>query len=106
MAAVALATNAVPRRLRIGLFADARLQPRWVVEAFDKLAHADFAEITLIAIAQGAAKGTALVQSLYGRFDRWAFGEDPSAEPHDLVASLPHRRLVSLEYPFNDENLD
>jgi hypothetical protein len=106
MAAVALATNAIPRRLRIGLFADARLQPRWVVEAFDKLAHADFAEIALIAIAQGAAKGTALVQSLYGRFDRWAFGEDPSAEPHDLVASLPHRRLVSLEYPFNDENLD
>ena len=49
MAAVALALASPARRkLRVGLFADAPLQPRWVVEAFDRVARSDFAEIVLI----------------------------------------------------------
>jgi hypothetical protein len=106
MAAVALATNAIPRRLRIGLFADARLQPRWVLEAFDKLAHADFAEITLVAVAPGAEHTAGLAQSLYQRFDRWAFGADPSSEPQDLAALVPHRKLINLQHEAPLQELD
>jgi hypothetical protein len=56
LAAVALA-GARPevRKLRLGLFADAPLQPRWIVEAFDKVARSDFAEIALISVGGGRA---------------------------------------------------
>jgi len=43
------------RKLRLGLFADAPLQPRWIVEAFDKVARSDFAEIALISVGGGRA---------------------------------------------------
>ena len=106
MAAVALATSALPRRLRVGLFADARLQPRWVVEAFDKVARSDFAELSLIAVAQGAERDCGLLHGLYQRFDRWAFGADPSAEPQDLAALVPHRGLLHLEHELEIQDLD
>jgi hypothetical protein len=106
MAAVALATSALPRRLRVGVFADARLQPRWVVEAFDKVARSDFAELSLIAVAEGAQRHAGLLHSLYQRFDRWAFGADPSAEPQDLAALVPHRRLLQLEHELAMQDLD
>ena len=106
MATVALATNPLPRRLRVGLFADARLQPRWVVEAFDKVARSDFAEIVLIALAEGPAKGCGLLQSAYQRVDRWAFGADLCSEPHDLAALAPQRRMVNLESELHLQNLD
>ena len=51
MAAVALAAaSPSTRKLRVGLFADAPLQPRWLVEAFDRVARSDFAEIVLISV--------------------------------------------------------
>lgn len=40
--------RAAPRRLRVGVFADTPLQPRWVVEALARLAAADFAEVRLV----------------------------------------------------------
>jgi hypothetical protein len=90
----------------VGLFADGRLQPRWVVEALDKVARSDFAEIVLIALAEGLGKAPGPLQQAYERVDRWAFGADLSAEPSDLAALLPQRRFVQLEHSFKNENLD
>jgi hypothetical protein len=50
VAALALATSPLGQKLRVGLFAESRLQPRWLVEAFAKVAAADFAEIVLIRV--------------------------------------------------------
>jgi hypothetical protein len=85
------------RKLRVGIVAAARMQPRWVVEAFAAVAASDFAEIALIAETGGAPPAQPLIWSLYDSADRLAFsrGADPSA-PADLVAGVAHRRLVRL----------
>lgn len=56
MAAVALATSPLPQKLRVGIFADSALQPRWVVEAFMKAAASGHAEIVSLEVA-GALPG-------------------------------------------------
>lgn len=76
------APAAKARKLRVGLFADARLQPRWVVEAFDKVAQSDFAEIVVIRAGEAQPRAP-LLWNAYHRFDRWAFGGDLS-EPVEL----------------------
>jgi hypothetical protein len=85
------------RKLRVGIVAASRTQPRWVVEAFAAVAASDFAEIALIAETGDAPPAPPLVWSLYDRADRFAFARDadPSA-PADLVAGVAHRRLVRL----------
>ena len=83
MAAVALATSPQPRKLRVGLFAASRQQPRWLVEAFCRVAAADFAEIVVIGTL-GHAKPEAqpLLWKLYDGLDRKLF-----------AASHPDERL-------------
>lgn len=76
MAAVALAAAPQPRKLRVGVFADARLQPRWVVEAFERVARSDFAEIVLISAA-GERREEPLLRRAYRRIDRLLFGGEP-----------------------------
>jgi hypothetical protein len=95
-ASAAPATTPEPRKLRIGLFADSRLQPRWIVEAFGRVAASGFAEIVLIAAGDAHATEPVLWK-LYNGVDRLAFGrgEDPG-ERMDLAA-LPHRRLRALD---------
>jgi len=85
------------RKLRVGIVAASRTQPRWVVEAFAAVASSDFAEIALIAEMGDAPPAQPLVWSIYDRADRLAFARDadPSA-PADLVAGVTHRRLVRL----------
>lgn len=95
MAAVALAAAPRPQKLRVGVFADSPLQPRWVVEAFARLAGSEFAEIALLGAPAEAPRAPPSVWSVYTRLDRWAFGS--SADPSDLVelaAGVPHRRRV------------
>jgi hypothetical protein len=82
--ASAVVSAPLPRKLRVGLFADAPLQPRWIVEAFEQVARSDFAEIVLISSGETAPRQPLLWQ-LYRRADRWAFGEDLS-EPLELAA--------------------
>ena len=110
MAAVAAAASPQPRRLRVGLFADARLQPRWIVEAFDKVARSDFADIVLISAGDSPPGGrkASLVWKLYGKLDRWAFGADPS-ERVDLAslralgcAPDPRRHELDVAFALGD----
>ena len=92
-ASQAPATSPEPRRLRVGLFADSRLQPQWVLDAFDRVARSGFAEIALIVAGEAAPREPALWR-LYSGLDRWAFsrGGDPCARA-DIVAAVPHRKF-------------
>jgi hypothetical protein len=83
MAAVALATSPQPRKLRVGLFAASRVQPRWLVEAFARVAASDFAEIVVIGtLGQAKPAAEPLAWKLYGALDRKLF-----------AASHPDERL-------------
>jgi hypothetical protein len=91
MAAVAFATNPRPKKLRIGVFADSPLQPRWLVEAFAKVAACEFAEIALIAPGDASRPAAPWWRRLYGALDRAAFGvADDREEGIDLTRYVPH----------------
>ncbi len=115
--------QAAPRRLRVGVFADTPLQPRWIVESFARLAAADFADVRLVeAGAQpvaglaGAFADLASVESvpaslvqreaglptlwqLYSRIDRRLFGPRED-ERLDLRAALPAGTAGELDVAF------
>jgi hypothetical protein len=92
VAAVALATSPRARKLRVGLFAESALQPRWVLEAFAKVAASEFAEIVVIATAEAPPPATPWRWKLYSALDRTAFGvaSDPGAGL-DLALYVPHQ---------------
>jgi hypothetical protein len=91
VAAVALAAGleASPqaRKLRVGVVADARSQPRWVIEAFDRVARSDFAEIVVISTRNSRVSQPPWLWQLYARADRALFGAEP-AEPRDISEVL------------------
>ena len=103
-----------PRKLRVGLFADARLQPRWALEAFARLAASEFAEVVLVALldqdaAANARHAAPAALRLYSRLDRWAFGAADPGERADIAAVLgqevvrlgaPHGIPVDLDVAF------
>lgn len=93
----AVATSPEPRKLRVGVFCDSRLQPRWIVEAFDKLARSDFAEIALIAAGEARPSEPVLWRA-YNGLDRWAFGrgDDPGVRV-DFVSGVPHKKFLPFE---------
>jgi hypothetical protein len=94
MAAVAHPEGALrprrePRRLRVGLYADSPLQPRWVLEAFARLAGSDVAALAAVSVAPAPRPAEPLLLAAYRRLDRWKFGSDLS-EPKDLsLLGLP-----------------
>jgi hypothetical protein len=92
LAAVALAGSPLPRKLRVGLFADSRVQPRWVAQAFGAVARSGFAEIALIAAAGLEPAREPWLLRAYGALDQWAFGAEP-CEPVDLPRELPEAAL-------------
>jgi hypothetical protein len=88
-----------PQKLRVGLYVDKRLQPRWAIEAFAKVVRSGVGEVVLIAAGDFAPRAPLLCR-LYGGIDRWAFGggDDP-AELADIVEALPHRKFMPLGAP-------
>jgi hypothetical protein len=93
MSLAALASAPLPKKLRVGLFADARLQPCWVLDAFVNVARSECAEIVAIAIAGAAPPAVPWLMRAYARIDRWAFGSD-RCERLDLPGYVPHKRLL------------
>ena len=80
----------------MGLFADARLQPRWAVEAFARVAASEFAEIALIAAGPESARRPPWWRRLYGALDRSAFGVAADREEGiDLARHVPHLHFRS-----------
>jgi hypothetical protein len=100
------ASNAVPRRLRVGLLASGAHQPRWIVDAFERVAASEFAEITVIGVFEGLSfqRGSSF-QNLYSSVDRWAFGGD-AADTVELAEALSHRRLLHEPAPGDLAALD
>jgi hypothetical protein len=94
LAALALAAEPRARKLRVGVFADHRVQPRWLIDAFIRIAASDFAEIVHISAAQGRPRPAPLAWRLYEKVDRTLFGADPSDEL-DLVDCVPHGHSAS-----------
>jgi len=91
--ALALATSPQPRRLRVGLFADTRLQPRWLAEGLARVARSDFAEIVVIATAGSRRTPAPRLVEAYAKLDQWAFGAEP-CQPVDLAQAVPHGLLI------------
>jgi hypothetical protein len=92
-----VASAAQPRKLRVGVFADSPLQPRWVVEAFAKVAACEFAEVALIATGpeNPGRPRPAWWRRLYGALDRTAFGVAGDREEGiELTRYVPHARAV------------
>jgi len=89
---LSLETSPHPRKLRVGVFADGPLQPRWVAEALARIARSDFAEITLIETGLARPPVAPLAWRLYARWDRWAFGGE-STDYVSLRAQVPHRSV-------------
>ena len=113
MAAVALPASAATRRaphpaaqptagkLRVAVFADARLQPRWVVDALAAIARSECAEIVAVSIdgtVMEASSRFPLLTKAYSGLDQWAFGGD-GCEPVDLLDALAHVRLYTPPFP-------
>jgi len=94
LAALALAAEPKAKKLRVGVFADSRVQPRWLIDAFIRIAASDFAEIVQISAAQAAPRPAPLAWRLYEKLDRSLFGADPSDEL-DLVECVPHGNSAS-----------
>lgn len=83
-------------RLRVGVFADAALQPRWIVEALARAAASQCAEIALVATAaHGKAARAPLLWRAYCRADRAVFGDgrDWSGE-RDVNLIVPRERRI------------
>ncbi|MGQ0547460.1 MAG: glucosamine inositolphosphorylceramide transferase family protein [Betaproteobacteria bacterium] len=93
MASLALAASPQPRKLRVGIFAGGRLQPRWLVEGLARAARSEFAEVTVIALSEPARQARAGLLGAYARIDQWAFGAEP-CEPLELPAHVPHQVLI------------
>lgn len=108
-AAAAAATDPRPRKLRVGLLVGARQQPRWVIDAFAKVAASDFAEIAVLAVASShhltAGKSSPRLLRLYTSIDRLAFGSDPS-QLADIGAKVAHRRFIEHSAPAQLLELD
>lgn len=72
------------RKIRVGLFADSALQPRWVVEAFAKVAASEVAEIIALAVGEARPRAQHWLWRAYGRIDRRLFGSGP--DPSERVS--------------------
>jgi hypothetical protein len=93
MAALALAASPLQKKLRVGVFADGPLQPRWVAEALAKLGASDFAEVRLVDIGTTRPVSPTAPWRLYGALDQRFFGSDPT----DLVPLAEHLQTVGAE---------
>jgi hypothetical protein len=91
------ASPEIRRKLRIGIFADSPLQPRWVLEGFAKVAASDFAEVVAVAEGRTTFRATPWLCRLYCRVDTWLFGSPPDpSERIDLKSSVPYTRSLTL----------
>ena len=97
MAALALAASPLQKKLRVGVFADGPLQPRWAVEALAKLAASDFAEVRLSDVGLTAPSSPSAAWRLYGALDRRLFGSDPT----DLVPLAERLQVSGTDGPLD-----
>jgi hypothetical protein len=84
-------------KLRIGLFADAPRQPRWIVEAFVRVAASDCAAVVIVAERSAPTVGPPWWWRVYARAERGFFRVQPDpSERIELRAHLPPVRALTL----------
>lgn len=110
MEAVALSGSPQRRRLRVGVFADVRGQPRWIVEALERVAGAGFAEVLLVEPGSRTVPRESLLWKTYGALDRRLFGADPGVRV-DIAERFAHGEARELDVAFalgalDDRRLD
>ncbi len=88
------AFRAQQRKLRVGIFTDARLQPRWLSDAFGRIAASDYAEIVAIACRDLGAARSPLLWKLYEGLDRAAFRAGPDLGRSIDIARIAHGSLI------------
>jgi hypothetical protein len=86
-------------KLRVGVFAATRLQPRWVVEAFAAIARSACAEVVAIGLGPGSESGEPWLSRAYAGLDQWAFRAADGCEPVDLLDALAEARLFTPPFP-------
>jgi hypothetical protein len=89
------ASSSQPLKLRVGLFAGTRLQPRWVHDAFACLAGSDYAELTAIVCREAPPPASPWIWRLYEGVDRAAFRAGPDLGRSVDVARIPHRKWLT-----------
>ena len=86
-------------RLRVGVFADCALQPRWMVEALARAAAGDHAELSLVAHVPGAkpASGAPMLWRAYSSIDEAVFGDASRwSRAVDVTRLVPEERRVEI----------
>ena len=84
-------------RLRIGLVADSRFQPRWLVQAFARVASSSCTEVAVIVDLGADAPAEPWLWKAYCRLDHRVFGRgEDLLELLDLAESVPHGRTLKL----------
>jgi hypothetical protein len=90
-------TQAPRAPLRVGLFAGALAQPRWLAAAFARVAATEFAEIVLLSTGSAAPPVMSWPRRLYDWLDRKLFGTGPDLSASiDLRAGLPATPFLAL----------
>jgi hypothetical protein len=102
MALVARASAPSPAKLRVGVFADSRLQPRWIVAALDRIARCGWAEIVAVVAPQGVFPD----RPWWARLERWAFGSDLCEPVRLAAADSADRVALDLDVAFAIGDLD
>ncbi len=90
-------TPASDGRLRVGVFADSPLQPRWIVEALARVADSDFALVVAVAERRSTPPALPWLWRVYSRLDHRVFGSAP--DPSEGVAlkdRVAHLQFMSL----------
>jgi hypothetical protein len=90
------------RKLRVGVFAGGRIQPRWMIDAFLRIAASEFAEVVLVCASEAAPRAAPLAWRLYEKLDRSLFGADPS-DGLDVSQAFPLG--IYKSYPLDLERL-
>ena len=98
MAAVTAPTSAsaIPRKLRVGIFADSSRQPRWLVESLARIATSDFAEICVLASRDAPATAPSALWNSYKRVDRWIFGGPDPLRAMPVEALVPPAKRMAF----------
>lgn len=81
-------------RLRVAVFADHPLQPRWMVEALARIAQSDFADVVLVAACTADRRAPPWLWRTCLRLDRALFAGADLSEPVPLRAAMPLARHV------------
>lgn len=92
------------RKLRVAVFADSSLQPRWVVEGFANVALAGFAELVVVAAGRSAQGTTPWLCKVCGSLDKRLFKSQFGSAPDpsqriELATAAPAARFCSLPQP-------